>query len=98
MYNYETVTEALTDLKNRGYKYDFNLEQNKMHCKELQREYKIPKLEVKETHRFEENNDPADEAVIYAIATDDGVLGTFVNGYGTYADAEQEAFLHLLKR
>ena len=97
MHNYDTVTEVLSDLKNRGFKYDFNLEQNRLHCKELQREYKIPTLEVKETYRFEENTDPADEAVIYAIAADDGVLGTFVNGYGTYANAEQEKFLHLLK-
>ena len=98
MHNYDTVTEALTDLKKRGYKYDFNLEQNKLHCKELQREYKIPKLEVKETYRFEENTDPADEAVIYAIAADDGVLGAFVNGYDAYADAEQKVFHHFLKK
>src|SRR5438128_1937100 len=98
MYEYDTVTEALIDLKSRGYQYDFNLLHNRFYCPALKREYDAPELRVKETYRFEGNSDPADEAVVYAIAADDGVEGTFVNGYGTYADSESEALLHLLKK
>jgi hypothetical protein len=96
MYSYDTVSEALTDLKRRGYPYDFNLKQDKMYCEVLQREYEAQQLSVKETYRFEGNTDPADEAVVYGIAAEDGVQGVFVNGYGTYADTESEAMLDLL--
>jgi hypothetical protein len=97
MYNYDTVSEALTDLKSRGFQYDFNVKNDCFYCSNLQREYEPHQLKVKETYRFEGDTDPGDEAVIYAIATDDGVQGTFVNGYGTYADSESEALLHLLR-
>lgn len=98
MYNYDTVTEALTDLKSRGYLYDFNLQRNRFYCPDLKREYEVQQLQVKEAYRFEGNTDPADEAVVYAIATNDGVKGTFVNGYGTYADTESEELLQLLQK
>jgi DNA-directed RNA polymerase specialized sigma24 family protein len=35
---------------------------------------------------------------VFAIAADDGVQETFVNAYGTYANADSEALLHSLKR
>jgi hypothetical protein len=97
MHNYDTVSEALADLKSRGFQYDFNIKNDCFYCPNLQREYEPRQLQVKETYRFEGDTDPGDEAVIYAIATDDGVQGTFVNGYGTYADSESEALLHLLR-
>jgi hypothetical protein len=98
MHDYDTVTEALSDLKSRGYQYDFNLQQDRCYCPALQREYDVRQLQVKETYRFEGDSDPGDEAVIYAIAASDGVQGTFVNGYGTYANSESEALLHLLRK
>jgi hypothetical protein len=98
MYQYDTVSEALTDLKKRGYSYDFNLRSNNFYCAVLDREYNAPQLQVKETYRFEGDSDPEDEAIIFAIAAEDGVQGTFVNGYGTYADSESEALLHLQKQ
>ena len=98
MFQYDTISEALSDLKKRGYRYDFNLQGNSLHCPELNREYAPPQLQVQETYRFEGPSDPADEAVVYAISANDGVRGTFVNGYGTYADSEAEALLQLLTK
>ena len=97
MNNYDTVTEALTDLKRRGFSYDFNLQEKQYHCIALNKSYEPAQLQIKETYRFEGDTDPADEAVVYAIAADDGVLGVFVNGYGTYADTEAEAVFTLLQ-
>jgi hypothetical protein len=96
MYNYDTVTEALADLKARGFTYDFNLGQDGIHCAELNRSFAVPELTVMESYRFEGATDPGDEAVVYAIAANDGVSGTFINGYGASADAEKEELLHLL--
>src|SRR3954453_1956301 len=98
MYQYDTVTEALADLKERGYSFDFNLRSNRFYCAVSDSEYDVHQLQIKETYRFEGNSDPEDEGVIYAIAADDGVQGTFVNGYGAYADSESEALLNLHKQ
>ncbi|HZH97309.1 MAG TPA: phosphoribosylpyrophosphate synthetase [Flavisolibacter sp.] len=97
MKNYDTVTEALADLKRRGFIYDFNLKQRQFHCATLNKSYNPLQLHVKETYRFEGATDPADEAVVYAIAADDGAGGVFVNGYGTYADTEAEAIIQSLR-
>ena len=35
MYTYETVSEAISDLKQRGYTLDFNLEENALICLNL---------------------------------------------------------------
>jgi hypothetical protein len=94
---YDTVTEALDDLKNRGYENDFNLQDKEFYCPNVKRAYRVPQLQIKETYRFEGNTDPADEAVVYALQAGDGVKGTFINGYGTYADTESEAILQLLE-
>jgi hypothetical protein len=90
---YDTVSEALNDLKNRGFINDFNLQPEGFHCPDLQRVYQARQLLIRETYRFEGDSDPADEAVVYALQADDGVQGTFVNGYGTYADTVSETIL-----
>ena len=98
LYSYDTMTEALTDLKKRGYKYDFNLHQGDFYCEVLERQYRVPQLQLKETYRFEGDSNPSDESVVYAIVADDGVMGSFVNGYGTYADTDSELVLQLVKK
>lgn len=37
-------------------------------------------------HRFEGNTDPADEAVVYGIASLNGLKGVLVTGYGISAE------------
>lgn len=39
-------------------------------------------FKITEVHRFEGNTDPADEAIVYAIESKDGIKGALVNGYG----------------
>jgi hypothetical protein len=80
MVQYDTITEALEALKTRGYVIDFNLGFNGS-ASEAESKYKI--IEV---HRFEGNTDPDDEAVVYAIESNDGRKGFFVNGYGVSSD------------
>jgi hypothetical protein len=84
MYTYETVTQAVTGLKERGYVKDFNLAENCIICHD--EKYDPSDFEIVEVYRFEGNSDPADEAVVYAIESNKGVKGVLVNGYGLSAD------------
>jgi hypothetical protein len=99
MYTYDTVSEALTNLKKRGYAHDFNLKGSQMECKQLGQQWHGDDLTIEETYRFEGNSDPADEAVVYAIKAADGVKGTFVDAYGTYYDNDSlELLQHMRSR
>lgn len=84
MYSYETITDAITDLKARGFELDFSLAENCIICNEDK--FRPEDFEIVETYRFEGETDPADEAVVYAIESVSGLKGVLVNGYGVYAD------------
>lgn len=80
MYTYETVTDAVSGLRKRGFNLDFNLDENCIICHEDK--FNPEDFEIVEVYRFEGNTDPADEAVVYAIESNKGEKGVLVNGYG----------------
>ena len=84
MFVYDTLSEAVTGLKQRGYALDFNLEENCLVCQGNR--FDINNFEITEVHRFEGETDPSDEAVIYAIESTDGKKGVLVTGYGISAE------------
>ncbi len=84
MHTYDTVTAAVSGLKQRGYTKDFNLEENCIACHEDK--YHPEDFDITEVYRYEGNSDPADEAVVYAIEGKNGEKGILVNGYGISAD------------
>jgi hypothetical protein len=81
---YDTVSEALTGLKRRGFDLDFNLHENCLICHD--EKFDVNDFEIMETHRFEGDTDPSDEAIVYAIESKNGKKGVLVNGYGISAD------------
>ena len=84
---YETVTEAINDLKLRGFTTDFNLAFDTVRCRDTGKCLSPSELEITEHHRFEGNSDPADESTVYAIRSKDGLMkGTLVTAYGAYVD------------
>jgi len=83
MYSYDTVTEAVQGLKQRGYDKDFSLHENCLICDKVK--LHPEDFEIVEFYRFEGDSDPADEAVVYAIESKKGDKGILVSGYGIYA-------------
>jgi hypothetical protein len=83
--SYDTVTEAVEGLRQRGFTVDFNLRENCLVC--LDKSFDVNNFEIVEVYRFEGNSDPSDEAIIYAIESADGIKGVLVNGYGISSDA-----------
>ena len=84
MYSYDTVTDAVNGLRQRGYSKDFNLDENCIVCHE--EKFHPEDFEIVEVYRFEGDSDPADEAVVYAIESKKGDKGILVSGYGISAD------------
>lgn len=82
---YDTVSEAVNGLKERGYSLDFNLKANSLECQG--QKFNPKDFEITEFHRFEGNSDPGDEAVVYAIESRSGLKGVLVNAFGIYSES-----------
>lgn len=93
---YTTVTEAINDLKSRGYTVDFNLGFNGLDSGNNSITARSDKFEITEVYRFEGETDPDDEAVVYAIESHDGSKGILVNGYGVSADPRNDEMIKKL--
>jgi len=97
MYAYDTVSEAINDLKKRGYTIDFNLEFDCIVCHTTPVSLMPGEFEIVEVYRFEGNSDPADEAIVYAIESKHGEKGVLVNGFGISADSISSEMVEKLK-
>ena len=97
MHTYDTVSEAVNELKRRGYTVDFNIEAEKLIGKATGHALSPNEFEITEVYRFEGETDPADEAVVYAIESRHGVKGVLVNGYGPEADLASNELVKKLK-
>ena len=97
MYTYDTVAEAVTGLKQRGYSIDFNLEADKIVCSETPLSLRPADFAITEFYRFEGESDPADEAVVYAIESRKGEKGLLVTGFGISAEGIGEEMIEKLR-
>ena len=87
MKNYDSLVDALADLRERGYEADFATDTVCLYCGELDIRLNPEEFHVDEVYRFEDDSNPADSSVLYAISSSTGVKGTLVDGYGAYAGA-----------
>ena len=96
MKSYTTLSEAINDLKKRGYKEDFNLQPTCLECATLDLEIHPEDFMVDEFHRFEGMSNPDDNPIIFAISSKDGTKGTLVDAYGVYAENLTEPMIRKL--
>ena len=98
MENYETLTEAITALKQQGYTEDLNLKENCLECIAGHKKLLPDEFIIDKSFRFDVDEDPSDQAVVYAISSDKhGLKGILVNGYGLYSDDTANEMLKKLK-
>ena len=90
-----TLVDTLNKLKAEGYTHDFNIHNNQLKSGDITLSPK--EFEIVKVYRFEGMSDPDDNSVLYAIrALHHDVKGTFINGYGIYADEISEDLLRKL--
>jgi hypothetical protein len=94
---YETMTEAIQDLKRRGFTSNFEFLNNAFRAMDSGKTFKADDLTIVEHHRFEGASDPDDMSVVYAIEAADGTRGILVDAFGVYANPDLGAFLKNVK-
>lgn len=97
MKDYGTLSQAINKLKlEEGYEFDFNLLDEKIEIKGEDESYHINEFNVDKVLRFEGPSNPDDNAILYAITTDNGRKGVLVDGYGVYGGQVSKAMLDKL--
>lgn len=95
---YDTLSEAINELKKEGYTEDFNLANDCVIGKDGKLKLYSNDFVVDKFYRFEGNTDPADEAILYAISSPhNNVKGILVNGYGISAEPMASELVQKLK-
>ena len=98
MRSYDTVTDALSDLKQRGFSVDFNIAFDKIICSKKEIQLEPEQFEIVEVYRFEGMTDPDDSSVLFAVAAkDESMKGVLVSAYGVYSDAVSNEMMQKLK-
>jgi hypothetical protein len=85
-YHYTTVSEALDELTEKGFTYDFNIHEQEI-------EKNPHNYEVLHVYRYEGDSDPGDEAVVYGIQCNSGEKGVFVAGFSANSDSNAATVL-----
>ena len=93
---YETLSEAVEDLKRLGYTDELELSEDRFchHQAPLQPE----DFKIDEFHRFEGPSDPADMSIVYAVSSEKlGLKGLLINAFGTYASGVVQRMVSALE-
>lgn len=87
-----TLTERVNKAIQNGYTDNMKMSRQGL-CSSHNKVYAPAEVKVIDFFRFEGQSDPADNAILYVIETADGVKGTLIDAYGTYADEHINKFM-----
>lgn len=94
---YQTLVEAIQNLRTKGFKNNFSLVRNKMKCENNGQIYSPDEMRITEYHRFGGKSNPSDMSIVFAIACDDGIKGLIVSSFGVYGNLDMISFLNKVK-
>ncbi|MEO7046804.1 MAG: hypothetical protein ABI091_15990 [Ferruginibacter sp.] len=60
--------------------------------------YNPEDLKIIRTYRFEGDSDPGDNAIIYLIEANDGLIGYSLDAYGVYSDHDDDGYDDFIRK
>jgi hypothetical protein len=91
--NLKTLAACMNKLQADGFKENFMVEGKKIQALDSKKEYVPSEVKILNFYRFEGESDPADNAILYALETNDGIRGLLSDAYGPYADVKVTKFI-----
>ncbi len=88
-----TLTACVNKAVKNGYTDNLKMTKQGLFCERTDKSYAPSQIMIKDFYRFEGQSDPADNSIMYVIETEDGVKGTLIDAYGTYADENINKFM-----
>ncbi|MCD6065818.1 MAG: hypothetical protein K0S33_644 [Bacteroidetes bacterium] len=92
--NMTTMVGCMNKLHADGYTENFVAKEKGLEAPTNQKVYGPTEVKIANFYRFEGESDPADNAIVYAIETNDGIKGMLVDSYGgPYANRKISQFI-----
>lgn len=88
------LNKAITE----GYRTSFKVTGAVLTYGNAHTSYRPDQVEIIDAYRFEENADPADNAVLYVMKTSDGTRGTLIDACGIYANPMVLRFIDCIRK
>jgi hypothetical protein len=88
-----TMTGCMNKLQADGYTENFIAKEKGLEAPSNKHLYTPDQVKIASFYRFEGESDPADNAIVYAIETNDGIKGMLVDAYGPYANRKVSQFV-----
>lgn len=95
--NMKTLVSVLGHLTSLGFEAHFKVTEQGLFSLKTQKIFQQAEVEVVHFYRFEGESDPDDNAILYAIVTNDGEKGTLVDAYGIYSDTKVANFMQSVR-
>ena len=92
--NMKTLVSVLNSRTLSDFVTQFNITDKGLLSLATQKIYQPNQVKVAHFYRFEGESNPDDNAILYAIETDEGEKGTIVDAYGAYSDALISDFMN----
>lgn len=91
------LSAILNELRDRGFVDDFELVGSKLLSKQTGKLFSSDEIVIERFYRFEGDSSADDMAVLYAVRTSSGTMGTIIDAYGVYDNDELADFLRDVK-
>jgi hypothetical protein len=88
-----TLTERVNKMTQNGYTDNMKVTKEGLYSTEKDKTYQPEEISIIDFFRFEGQSDPADNAILYVIETEDGCKGMLIDSYGAYADEHINKFI-----
>lgn len=89
----KSLSSCLEKMIGDGYTDDFKAIDEGLKSLRTEKVYQPDEVTIDNYYRFEGISDPDDMSILYVIRTNDGLKGTLVDAYGTYASQEVNEFI-----
>lgn len=94
----KTLQACLAKMIAMGFTDDFKATDEGLESLRTGKVFAPSDVQVVNFFRFEGASNPDDMSILYAIETNDGLKGTLVDAYGTYASPEVNEFILEVER
>lgn len=88
-----TMTNCTNKLYAEGFVENFIAKERGLEAPTTKKIYDPTEVKIISFYRFEGESDPADNSILYAIETNDGVKGMLIDAYGPYANPAVAKFI-----
>ncbi len=77
-----TMSSCTNRLVAEGYTENFTMTEVGMQAPSNEQTYTPTEVKINSFYRFEGESDPADNAIVFALETNDGIKGLLIDSYG----------------